>query len=161
MDEKFKVGAYVWVVAQDDEDLDEFLSENGREVIIEEIEDDYFWGRTVSGKQIPYHMEARDITEYVECKEIEQTVSDLIYLLQRVQNRYGGNVPVKLNLANDDIINIKSICIDNGYANEEEIDKGIVNNDENEVEVFLEVNLEDRTYGDLPRIKVYTQGREI
>lgn len=49
----------------DDNELDEFLSEHGNEVIIQHVEDDYFWGKTTTGIEIPYHMEARDIIEII------------------------------------------------------------------------------------------------
>ena len=59
---KIKIGSIVNIsLNTDDEDLNEFISEYGNKVIIEHIEDDYFWGRTIDNINIPYHMEFRDV----------------------------------------------------------------------------------------------------
>lgn len=52
-------------IGTDDNELNEFLSEHGNEVVIQHIEDDYFWGKTTTGIEIPYHMEVRDIIEII------------------------------------------------------------------------------------------------
>lgn len=54
--------------ATDDDELNEFLDEHGDEIIINEVDelDDYFWGKTTTGVDVPYHMEGRDIREVIK-----------------------------------------------------------------------------------------------
>ena len=67
METNFKINAIVEVsTSTDDDELNEFLEEHGNIVIIEQIEDDYFWGKTQNDVKVPYHLEARDITNFLD-----------------------------------------------------------------------------------------------
>lgn len=63
METNFKINAIVEVsTSTDDDELNKFLNEYGNIIIIEQIENDIFWGKTQNDVKIPYHLEARDIT---------------------------------------------------------------------------------------------------
>ena len=50
----------------DDDELNEWLDEHTDEIVITGMEDDYFWGKTTDGTDVPYHMEGRDIREVIK-----------------------------------------------------------------------------------------------
>ena len=59
-DDKYHVGRVVTLInmTREDDELEDFLEEHGHDVVIDRIEDSYFWGKSAKDNtNIPYHME--------------------------------------------------------------------------------------------------------
>ena len=76
LDPLFKVGSIVTIGITDDDDLNDALEELGDpEIVITDIEDDNFWGKTVDGQDIDFHMEYKDISS-IRPGELKEDTDD-------------------------------------------------------------------------------------
>jgi hypothetical protein len=75
----------------------------------------------------------------------ENTIGNLIELLTEIKNKYGEDVPVSVNLYNDRVLALQSICLDN---------------DMEEVQVLFEAD-RDNSLEQTQEFMFYTQGEEL
>lgn len=76
---------------------------------------------------------------------LPNNVNNLIEVLKDVQKKYGNQVPISINLFNDRVLGIQSICIDNS---------------DGDVQILIEGDLEDKAEC-LKDFEVYTTGEEL
>ena len=55
----------------------------------------------------------------------ENTIGNLIELLTEIKNKYGEDVPVSVNLYNDRVLALQSVCLDNDMEESEILKKKI------------------------------------
>ena len=75
----------------------------------------------------------------------ENSIGNLIELLTEIKDKYGEDVPVSVNLYNDRVLALQSVCLDN---------------DMEEVQVLFEADRDNRIE-QTQEFMFYTQGEEI
>ena len=75
----------------------------------------------------------------------ENSIGNLIELLTEIKDKYGEDIPVSVNLYNDKVLALQSVCLDN---------------DMEEVQVLFEADRDNRLE-QTQEFMFYTQGEEI
>lgn len=78
-------------------------------------------------------------------EKYENSIGNLIELLTEIKNKYGEDVPVSVNLYNDRVLALQSVCLDNDYG---------------EVQVLFEAD-RDNSLEQTQEFMFYTQGEEL
>lgn len=73
------------------------------------------------------------------------SIGNLIELLTEIKDKYGEDIPVSVNLYNDRVLALQSICLDN---------------DMEEVQVLFEAD-RDNTLEQTQEFEFYTQGEDL
>lgn len=73
------------------------------------------------------------------------SIGNLIELLTEIKDKYGEDIPVSVNLYNDRVLALQSICLDN---------------DTEEVQVLFEAD-RDNTLEQTQEFEFYTQGEDL
>lgn len=73
------------------------------------------------------------------------SIGNLIELLTEIKDKYGEDIPVSVNLYNDRVLALQSVCLDN---------------DMEEVQVLFEAD-RDNTLEQTQEFEFYTQGEDL
>lgn len=73
------------------------------------------------------------------------SIGNLIELLTEIKNKYGEDIPVSVNLYNENVLALQSVCLDN---------------DMEEVQVLFEADRDNRIE-QTQEFEFYTQGKEL
>ena len=121
-DPLFKEGNIVTLGITDDEDLNDFLDELGNpEIVITSIEDDYFWGETLDGQNIEYHMEYRDISSIRPGKNSNESQKRRNELSTDLKQRYYDKRKVQADKANKALNRASKLMAKSGIGIPDEI----------------------------------------